>query len=99
MEPEAQLERQTDGGIAYVLTIPCPNACYEAGAVAAAASTSPGVAVLDVVVAYRRGEICAQVLTTVSFAGTIPDAAGVTAVLFRITDQRNGRVRELSAAL
>lgn len=97
--PQATLARRADGGIDYRLEVPCTDACYGAGPVTLLADADAGTAVLEATVTYATGRMCAQTITVVRFAGSIEDAGGVRAVLFRIADQRSGRTSELSAGL
>lgn len=97
--PQATLTRRADGGIDYLLEVPCTDACYGAGAVARLPDADAGTAVMEAIVTYATGKMCAQTIKIVRFAGTIAEAPDLRAVLFRIADQRSGRKSEVSASL
>jgi hypothetical protein len=97
--PQATLTRRADGGIDYLLEVPCTDACYGAGAVTRLPDPVGGTAALEATVTYAAGRMCAQTITIVRFAGTIADAPALRTILFRIIDQRSGRKSELSASL
>lgn len=85
---------RTEGVLRYTVTYQAPNACYSAGNVSAA--FTPPAVTITAAVAFA-GEVCAQVITPVTFEGTLPEVTGPFTLAAAITDEKSGEVVTLSA--
>lgn len=88
--------RESDAVITYRLMYEAPSACYSSGPSGHRVSPEGNDIFITAEVAFKDA-VCAQMITVVTFEGSVDGVQGPFSIAAQLTDSKSGRVTLLPA--